>query len=197
MDFWFVYGPGIVQFHCVNDRKSNILSTIKKYGTNLFGFIRGRVRSQEEAEDILQEVWYQLSRIIDLDEIENKSGWLYRVARNKITDRFRKQDHLLLADRESEEGSLSEVFEFLIGEAETPEELFFKEMFWEELMTALDELPESQRNVFIWNELEDQTLQEISDKRGEKLKTVISRKRYAVQHLRRRLQALYDELNNR
>lgn len=69
-------------------------------------------------------------------------------------------------------------------------------MFWEELMGSLNELPENQRNVFIWNELEDRTLQEISDTTGEKLKTVISRKRYAVQHLRKRLRTLYKELND-
>jgi len=175
---------------------SNILSTIKEYGTNLFGFIRGRVRSQEEAEDILQEVWYQLSRILDLDDIENISGWLYRVARNKITDQFRKKDHSLLADRDLDESGLGEVFEYLIEDTDSPEELFFREMFWEELMGALNELPENQRNVFIRNELEDETLQEIADKSGENLKTVISRKRYAVQHLRKKLKGLYDELNN-
>ncbi len=176
----------------MGNKSSGILSTINRYGSNLFGFIRGRVRSQEDAEDILQEVWFQLSRIVDLDEIENISGWLYRVARNKITDRFRKKDYSLL----SEEDQSSQVFGFLLGDAESPEELFFREMFWDELMSALNELPENQRNVFIWNELEDKTLQEIAEQTKEKLKTVISRKRYAVQHLRKRMQALYDELNN-
>ncbi len=177
----------------MNDRKSSILATIKAYGTNLFGFIRGRVGSQEEAEDILQDVWYQLSRIIDLEEIENISAWLYRVARNRITDRFRKKEPILLSGNDDE--SLSDLFELLTGDAETPEEFFFKELFWQELQLALDELPQKQRDTFVWNELEDQTLQEIADRTGEKLKTVISRKRYAVQHLRNRLQTLYDDLN--
>ena len=78
----------------------------------------------------------------------------------------------------------------------TPEDNFFKELFWEELLSALNELPENQRNVFIWNELEDLTLQEIANKTNENLKTIISRKGYAVKHLRKRLQNLYNELNN-
>lgn len=90
----------------MSKKSPNILSTIKDYGSSLFGFIRGRVRSQEEAVDILQEVWYQLSRIVDLDEIENISGWLYRVARNKITDGFRKKNPSLLADNEIVEQGL-------------------------------------------------------------------------------------------
>ena len=184
----------IRQLGYVSDRKSSLLATIRKYGTNLFGFIRGRVGSQEEAEDILQDVWYQLSRIMDLDEIENMSGWLYRVARNRITDRFRKKEPVLLSGY-GDDDNLADLFELLTGEAETPEELFFREMFWSELEEALDELPQNQRDTFVWNELEDQTLQEIADRTGEKLKTVISRKGYAVKHLRNRLQALYDELN--
>ena len=178
----------------MNERKPSLLATVRKYGNNLFGFIRSRVGSQEEAEDILQDVWYQLSRIIDLDEIENMSGWLYRVARNRITDRFRKKEPLLLSGGEDED-ELSELFGLLTGDADTPEEYFFREMFWNELQKALEELPANQRDTFVQNELEDQTLQEIADKTGEKLKTVISRKRYAVKHLRKRLQGLYDELN--
>ena len=77
----------------------------------------------------------------------------------------------------------------------TPDDAFFKEMFWAELLRALDELPENQRMVFVWNELEDMTLQQIADKTGEHLKTIISRKGYAVKHLRKRLKDLYNELN--
>ncbi|MFT6868025.1 MAG: RNA polymerase sigma factor (sigma-70 family) [Cyclobacteriaceae bacterium] len=182
-----------MQFPVVNDRQSSILSTIKEYGSNLFGFIRGKVRTREEAEDVLQDVWFQLSRIIDLGEIDNISGWLYRVARNNITDRFRKKDLELFSDQDD---SFLEVFEVLTETAETPEELFYKDMFWQELQRALDELPENQRNTFVWNELEDKTLQEIADLTSENLKTVISRKRYAVKHLRGRLKELYEELKN-
>ena len=163
---------------------NQLLQTVKKYGNNLLGFIRGRVSSQEEAEDILQEVWYQLSRIIDLDEIENLNAWLHRVARNKITDGYRSK-------RTSVE--LEDDLDLLINE-DLPDDELFRELFWEELFSALEELPENQSSVFIENELEDKTLQEIADEQGEKLKTIISRKRYAVQHLRRRLRQLYDDL---
>jgi RNA polymerase sigma factor (sigma-70 family) len=177
--------------------KNTILSTVRRYGSNLFRFIRGRVRSEEEAEDILQDVWVQLSRLSNLEEVESISAWLYQVARNRITDTYRKKNTESLEELafEDEDGNL-DFKEILLSDSQSPEDAFFKEIFWDALMQALDELPENQRQVFVWNELEDLTLQEIADKTNENLKTIISRKRYAVQHLRQRLQALYDELNN-
>jgi RNA polymerase sigma factor (sigma-70 family) len=177
--------------------KNTILSTVRRYGSKLFRFIRGRVRSEEEAEDILQDVWVQLSRLSNLEEVESISAWLYQVARNRITDTYRKKNTESLDDLafEGEDGNL-DFKEILLSDSQSPEDAFFKEIFWDALMQALDELPENQRQVFVWNELEDLTLQEIADKTNENLKTIISRKRYAVQHLRQRLQALYDELNN-
>ena len=172
----------------------SVVKAVKDYGKRLFGFIRGRVRSDEDAEDIMQEVWYQLSSAVDTTEIEQLSGWLYRVARNKITDKYRKRtteplDSMLHQD---EEGSF-DLSDILFAEADTPETEQLKEIFWEELFEALDELPEAQRQVFVWNELEDQTLQQIADRTGENLKTIISRKGYAMKHLRKRLEALYAE----
>lgn len=185
--------------HFKVSEKPTILSTVRNYGSKLFRFIRGRVRTEEDAEDILQDVWVQLSRLGNLDEVESLSGWLYQVARNRITDNYRQRerdtDSLDDLGYEDEEGNLN-VREILFSDSESPEDEFFKEIFWQTLMSALDELPEKQRQVFVWNELEDLTLQEIADKTQENLKTIISRKRYAVQHLRQRLQALYDELNN-
>lgn len=177
--------------------KNTILSTVRRYGSNLFRFIRGRVRSEEEAEDILQDVWVQLSRLSNLEEVESISAWLYQVARNRITDTYRKKGTESLDDLafDDEDGNL-DFKEILLSDSQSPEDAFFKEIFWDALMQALDELPENQRQVFVWNELEDLTLQEIADKTNQNLKTIISRKRYAVQHLRQRLQALYDELNN-
>ena len=174
----------------------NIISVVRDYGGKLFNFIRGRVRSNEDAEDIMQDIWYQVSNIMDTNEIESMSGWLFRVARNKITDRYRKKKDLLAEDilpegYESGDG-LPDLFSVV---DDSPEMKQFKELFWEELMSALDELPENQRQVFIWNELEDMTLQEIADATNEKLKTIISRKGYAVKHLRKRLGDLYEELN--
>ena len=165
--------------------KNTILSTVRRYGSKLFRFIRGRVRSEEEAEDILQDVWVQLSRLSNLEEVESISAWLYQVARNRITDTYRKKDTESLEELafEDEDGNL-DFKEILLSDSQSPEDAFFKEIFWDALMQALDELPENQRQVIVWNELEDLTLQEIADKTNQNLKTIISRKRYAVQHLR-------------
>ena len=175
-------------------RERTITTIIRDYSSRLFGFIRGRVNTNADAEDIVQDVWYQLSNVADIDTIEQISGWLFRVARNRITDNYRKQKPDLLEDfsYENEEGGFS-LKDILMAESTSPEDENLKELFWEELFHALDELPEKQRNVFIWNELEDQTFQEIADRTGENIKTLISRKRYATQHLRNRLQNLYEE----
>lgn len=175
-------------------RERSISKAINEYGSRLFRFIRGRVSTNADAEDISQEVWYQLSRVVDLDSIEQLSGWLFSVARNRITDNYRKQKTDLIEDyTRNEEGSDFNFTEILMSESMSPEEADLKELFWEELFKALEELPEKQKNVFVWNELEDQTFQEIADRTGENIKTLISRKRYAVQHLRERLEELYKE----
>lgn len=175
-------------------RERKISNVINEYGNRLFRFIRGRVSSNADAEDIVQEVWYQLSRVVELDSIEQISGWLFRVARNRITDTYRKKSPDLILDKgyEGDDGSLN-FRDILTADAISPEDENLKEIFWQELFLALDELPENQRNVFIWNELEDETFQEIADRTGENIKTLISRKRYAVQHLRNRLEELYGE----
>lgn len=176
------------------NRERKIGAIINEYSNRLFGFIQKRVPSTADAEDITQEVWYQLSRVAELDTIEQISGWLFRVARNRITDNYRKQkpDLLLDNDAENEEDGF-DLKAVLMADTVSPEDENLKQIFWEALFEALDELPENQKNVFVWNELEDQTFQEISDKTGINIKTLISRKRYAVQHLRTRLKTLYDE----
>jgi len=177
--------------------KQNIVQAVKDYGRKLFGFIRGRVNTDEDAEDILQDVWYQFSNTAATQTIEQVSGWLFAVARNKITDRYRKKQPELIDDLsyEDEDGELH-FTDILLTDINNPETEHIKNIFWEELFTALDELPENQRMVFIQNELEDKTLQQIADNSGENLKTIISRKRYAVLHLRKRLQHLYNDLIN-
>ncbi len=174
---------------------SNIVNVVKSYSQRLFSFIRGRVRSEEDAEDILQDVWLQLSRVVDLEDLENVGSWLYRTARNRIIDRYRKKTDLPMGDEFFDEDS-DDAQSLLLGEDAIPEDEFFSEIFWEELMAALDELPDKQREVFVKNELDGMTLQEIADELGTNLKTVISRKRYAVARLRERLQELYNELND-
>ena len=175
-------------------RERKISGVINEYGNRLFRFIRGRVPTNADAEDLTQEVWFQLSKVVELDSIEQISGWLFRVARNRITDNYRKKKPDLLEDKnfENEEGNFN-FKDILMAETVSPEDENLKEIFWQELFTALDELPIKQKNVFIWNELEDQTFQEISDRTGDNIKTLISRKGYAVKHLRVRLDELYKE----
>lgn len=176
----------------------NVIETVKEYGKRLFGFIRSRVNSNEDAEDILQDVWYQLT-LLDNGPIEQLGSWLYRVAQNKIIDRYRKQKPESLEDFtfEDEEGSLTFKEILLSDDKNDPETGYLKKIFWEELLAALSELPEPQRKVFVLNELEDKTFQEIADETGENIKTLISRKHYAVIYLRERLRALYEEIINK
>ncbi|MEI7502391.1 MAG: sigma-70 family RNA polymerase sigma factor [Paludibacter sp.] len=182
----------------MSEHKANsITKTIQQFGKNLFGFVRGRVKSTEDAEDILQDVWYQLSKLNNIAELENVSGWLYEVARNKITDKGRKKSSLALEDYsyENDDGEFNFKEILLMDDSNNPELGFFKELFWKEFQTALDELPPNQKEVFLLNEMEDMTLQQIADQQGENLKTIISRKGYAVKHLRNKLNYLYKELN--
>ena len=177
-----------------NERNIKVGSAVREYGSRLFGFIRNRVSTNADAEDILQEVWYQFSRVVDTQPIEQVSGWLFRVARNRITDNYRKQKPALIEDFAYEDADGDTHFkDILLADFSSPEDEDLKEFFWEALFKALDELPQNQRDVFVWYELEDQTFQDISDRTGVNIKTLISRKRYAVQHLRKRLQSLYDE----
>ena len=181
----------------MSQAQPNIIQTVKAYGNQLLGFIRQRVNSEEDAEDILQDVWFQLSSVPEIEAIEQVGSWLYRVARNRIIDKYRKQKPELLEDHsyEDDEGEFN-FKDILLADDGTPETVYMRELFWEQFTIALNELPENQRNVFVWNELEDQTFQEISDRTGENIKTLISRKRYAVQHLRQRLETLYHEFVN-
>ena len=179
-------------------RQQTIISTISNYSRQLFGFIRSRVKTNEDAEDILQDVWYQFSNLPAVDDINNIGGWLYRVARNRIIDKSRKKKDALLDDYSHEDDDGVSFFSSILrSEDEDAETQSMQRFFWDELMDALQELPEKQRNVFVWNELEDMTLQEIADRENENIKTIISRKRYAVLHLRTRLETLYNDfLNN-
>ncbi len=174
-------------------KQAGIISVVRDYGSRLFEFIRSRVNSREDAEDILQDVWYQVSNV-DIETIDSMSGWLHRVARNKLTDRYRKEKDIISTSNSGEEDNWLE--NLLASIDNSPESNQFREIFWDELMAALEELPGKQREVFVMNEMEDMTLQEIADAKGENLKTIISRKGYAVKHLRNRLIDLYNELNS-
>jgi len=175
--------------------KQNIIQAVRDYGKRLFYFIRGRVNTNEDAEDILQDVWYQFSNVMNSKPIEQASAWLYRVARNRIIDKYRRHqpDSLeeMFTDDEESEFNFREI---LLTETATPESEHLRNVFWEQLFSALDELPEEQKQVFVWNELEDISFIEIAEHTGEKINTLISRKRYAVLHLRKRLEQLHQEI---
>jgi RNA polymerase sigma factor (sigma-70 family) len=175
--------------------QQEISISTKRYGKRLFGFIRGRVRSDEDAEDILQDVWYQLSRVIDAEPIQELSAWLFRVARNRITDSYRKKKTESLPEKNYIENDELMEEPLMVDSADVQMAMMY-DVFWEELFIALDELPEKQKEVFIKNELEEMSFEEIAKETGENIKTLISRKRYAVQFLRERLENLYDEIIN-
>ena len=179
--------------------KENIIAqTVKNYGGKLLSFIRPKVNNSEDAEDILQEVWYQFSNLTNISEIVNVSAWLYTVSRNKITDSYRKKKTENLEDfvYDDEDGTFSIKDILLLDDSENPELLAFREEVWKALFSALDELPEKQKLVFTEHEIEGKKLQEIADEQGENLKTIISRKNYAIKHLRKRMTVLYKDLNS-
>ena len=176
-------------------KQLNITEVINTYSKRLFNFIRQRVSREADAEDILQDVFYQLVETVR--PIEQMSGWLFAVARNKITDKYRKKTPELMSDvfDDDEEDGL-DWKEFFTTAGDNPETEYLRSMFWEELNEALQELPAEQRDAFILNEIEDIPFKVIAEQTGETVNTLLSRKRYAVLHLRKRLQVLRDELLN-
>jgi RNA polymerase sigma factor (sigma-70 family) len=166
----------------------------------LLGYIRNRVPDRVEAEDILQDVFYQLTvGFRDIRRIETLTAWLYKVADNRITDLFRKKKPVRIAYSESakedDDGPLS-LEEILPSLGSTPEDEEIKELIWETIEETLAELPEEQRDVFVKNEFEDMSFKEISEETGIGINTLISRKRYAVLALRQKLRELYNLLKN-
>ena len=179
------------------ERNRNITHTIKSMSKKLLGFIRQRVASTEDAEDILQDVFYQFAG--NPEPIEQTTAWLYKVARNKITDSYRKQKLPLADDVLQTTAADEENFdwkEVMFTNDSTPETEYLRNLFWEELKAALDELPAEQRDVFIQNEIDGIAFKDMAEAGGESVATLISRKRYAVLHLRSRLSVLKDELLN-
>ena len=177
-------------------RKSNITEVINAYTKRLKGFIRKRVSNEADVEDILQDVFYQF--IGNTKPIEQLTAWLFTVTRNKITDKQRKQKPELIndlfIDAEDEMGfDWSELF---LDNSNNPETAYLRNLFWETLNEALEELPPAQKEVFVLNEIEGVPFKTISEQTGETINTLLSRKRYAVLHLRERLAGLRDELLN-
>ena len=152
----------------------NIASVISRFGKRLLGFIRQRVGNEADAEDILQDVWYQLTTTVDTEPIEQMSGWLFAVARNKIIDRYRKRrpEPLEPMLRNGEDPADPDLTGILLDNSGNPETANLRALFWKTLQEALDELPEEQRKVFVWNELEGIPFKEIAAMTGENLNTL-------------------------
>jgi len=166
----------------------------------LLGFIRNRVSSVEEAEDILQDVFYQFIAGYDtIESLDRVTSWLFSVARNKIIDRYRrdasrpKRTDLGLYKGAEDDAPLT-LQDILPDLGNTPEDAYLRDVIWEAIMEALDELPAEQREVFILNEIEERSFRDIAEERGLSINTLLSRKRYAILALRKKLQRLYNDI---
>ena len=178
------------------EQDRQISEAIEQQRSRLRGFISRRVADPSDVEDILQEVFFELVEAYRLMKpVETAGAWLFRVARNRIIDRFRKKKPEPLADLnvESEAGESLTLEEFLPSADAGPEAAYARTVMIEELETALEELPEEQRWVFIEHEIEGRSFKELAAETGVSVNTLLSRKRYAVLHLRQRLQSVYDE----
>jgi RNA polymerase sigma factor (sigma-70 family) len=178
------------------EQDRQISAIVAEERTRLRNFIRRRVPDPADAEDILQEVFYQLveanRRLMPIDHV---TGWLFRVARNRITDLFRKQKPEAFSDSavEDQDGELLRIEDLLPSPDAGPEALYVRSVLLDELELALDELPDEQREVFIAHELEGSSFKALAAESGVNINTLLARKRYAVLHLRKRLQSIYEE----
>jgi RNA polymerase sigma factor (sigma-70 family) len=182
------------------EQKEKIGLTVLQERKRLLNFIRKRIPDEADAEDILQDVFYQFTESFMLEPIEQASAWLFRAARNRIIDLFRKKKSIPFSrtfkNTDDDDDSLS-IHDLLPDPADGPEAIYARKIIVSELMEALDELPAEQRDAFIMNELEDKSFKEMAELTGEGVNTLISRKRYAVVYLRGRLKELYTEFINR
>ena len=183
----------------MTEQDQRISEVVKREQSRLRNFIRRRVPDPRDAEDILQDVFYKLveaNRL--LMPIEHVTGWLFRVARNRITDLFRKKRPESFSDTvvADEDDELLQLEDLLPSPDAGPEAIYARQLLLEELELAIDELPEEQHEVFVAHELEGRSFKEMAAETGVSVNTLLSRKRYAVRRLRQRLQSIYDELTN-
>lgn len=180
----------------MTEQDGRITEVIAQQGARLRNFIRRRVPNEADAEDLLQEVFYELVQANRLlMPIEFVTGWLFRVARNRITDLFRKKKPENFSDAAlmDEDGDLLEIEDLLPSPDAGPDALYLRQLLLDELELALSELPVDQREVFIAHELEGRSFKELAAESGVNQNTLLSRKRYAVLQMRARLQSIHDE----
>ena len=176
-----------------------VQQTVIKERKRLLSFIRNRVASDEDAEDILQDVFFELTESVRLMKpIEKMASWLFTVARNKITDSYRKKKPEALANLAvrgtNDDGEEFFLTDLLSNDSDNADGNLVRKTIMEAVQEALAELPKEQRDVFVWHELDDMSFNEIAEKTGVTINTLLSRKRYAVLHLRKKLEHLYKEL---
>jgi RNA polymerase sigma factor (sigma-70 family) len=184
----------------MSEQDRQISEIVSAERSRLRNFIRRRVPDPSDAEDILQDVFYKLveaNRL--LMPIDHVTGWLFRVARNRITDLFRKRRPTTLSDTsvENQHGEVLQIEDLLPSADAGPEALYVRTVLLDELELALDELPDEQREVFMAHELEGRPFKELSAESGVNVNTLLSRKRYAILYLRERLQSIYDEFTKK
>lgn len=180
----------------MTEQDQRISEAVSRDESRLRKFIRRRVADPRDAEDILQDVFYKLveaNRL--LMPIEHVTAWLFRVARNRIMDLFRKKKAASFSDAAmaEDEGEVLRIEDLLPSPDAGPEALYFRRALLEELAEALDELPSEQREAFVAHELEGRSFKELAAETGVSVNTLLSRKHYAVLHLRERLRSIYDE----
>ena len=176
----------------IDEQDRLIAEAVVRDEPRLRSFIRKRVLDVSDADDVLQDVFYELTATYRMMKpVEQVTAWLYRVARNRITDLFRKKKAVSLSDAAGDEGGTLE--DLLPSPDAGPDAIYARNVLLEALDAALDELPENQREVFVAHEWMGKSFHEIAEETGASVNTLLSRKRYAVLHLRERLQELKEE----
>lgn len=179
-------------------QNAEITQTVRQERSRLLNFIQQRIPDREEAEDILQDVFYQFTEAYrTINSIERVTSWLFTVARNKITDRYRKKRPETFSQKQiatDEEGRGLRLEDILPDVSGDPDSEMMRALIWSAVEEALAELPKAQREVFVMHEFENVSFKEISARTKVSVNTLLSRKRYAILHLRQRLRTLYDDL---
>ena len=178
----------------VDEQDRLIAEAVERDEPRLRSFIRKRVLDVGDAEDVLQDVFYELTATYRMMKpVEQVTAWLFRVARNRITDMFRRKKAVSLNDPVNEEDGASSLEDLLPSPGAGPDALYARNVLLDALDEALDELPENQREVFVANELMGKSFKELAEETGESVNTLLSRKRYAVLHLRKRLEEMKED----
>lgn len=182
------------------EKQAVVEQAVARERNRLFNFIKTKVSDTGDAEDILQDVFFQLWQgYHTIESLEKLTSWMFRVARNKIIDRYRKQKPEAFSNMQivGDEGEAPLLLSEIISDSgSSPDDVYTRELIWDSIETVLGELPVKQRDVFVWHELEGLSFKKMSENTGDSMNTLLSRKRYAVNYLRKRLQDIYNELDD-